>query len=121
MARIKSRNNRDTELAFARLLRTNAIVGWRRHLKITGRPDFCFRRERIAIFIDGCFWHCCPKCGNMPANNQEFWRLKLGKNKSRDKLVNKTLRADGWRVMRVWEHELRKPEVVVTKLRALLA
>lgn len=120
MSQIRSRNNRDTELVFASILRRNAIWGWRRHLPITGRPDFAFRQERLAVFVDGCFWHCCPKCGNMPANNREFWRTKLGRNKARDKFVSRTLRAAGWRVLRVWEHELRAPDRIVRKLKALL-
>src|SRR6185312_4461416 len=96
MSRIRSRNNRDTELLFASILRKNQIWGWRRHAAITGRPDFIFNKNRIAIFIDGCFWHCCPKCGNMPASNRDFWYEKLSKNKTRDKFVTKTLKAAGW-------------------------
>jgi DNA mismatch endonuclease (patch repair protein) len=120
MSRIRSRDNRDTELLLASLLRRNGIWGWRRHAEIKGRPDFSFRRTKVAVFVDGCFWHCCPKCGNMPANNREFWRVKLGKNKARDKLVNTTLRAQGWSVLRVWEHELRNPIQVIKRLKALL-
>jgi len=89
-------------------------------LRITGRPDFAFKKAQLAVFVDGCFWHCCPKCGNMPATNREFWRIKLGKNKVRDRLVSRTLRADGWKVLRIWEHELRAPSRVVRKLKALL-
>lgn len=74
MSRIKSRGNRETELLFASLLRKNGISGWRRHLPLTGRPDFTFKRNRVVVFIDGCFWHCCPKCGNMPVNNAVFWK-----------------------------------------------
>jgi DNA mismatch endonuclease (patch repair protein) len=120
MAHIKSRNNRDTELLFASILRANSIWGWRRHAPIKGRPDFVFREVRLAVFVDGCFWHCCPKCGNMPANNRKFWRLKLGKNKVRDRFVTRTLRAEGWKVLRIWEHELSAPDRVVRRLTALL-
>jgi DNA mismatch endonuclease (patch repair protein) len=121
MSRIRSRNNKDTELLFASLLRKHHISGWRRHLPLVGRPDFTFRRERVAVFIDGCFWHCCPKCGNMPANNAAFWKSKLHGNKLRDQRVNRLLRADGWHVLRIWEHDLRKSASIITKLRTRLS
>src|SRR5579862_7088809 len=117
MSRIRSRNNRDTELLFASLLRRNRIWGWRRHLPLTGRPDFAFTKSRVAIFIDGCFWHCCRKCGNMPATNADFWRKKLRGNRLRDRKVNRLLTADGWRVLRIWEHELKEARTVLAKLR----
>lgn len=120
MSRIRSRRNRDTELLFASLLRKNGIWGWRRHPKIVGRPDFLFRKQRVAVFIDGCFWHCCRKCGNMPANNREFWEKKLGQNRIRDRFVTKTLKSKGWRVLRIWEHELRKGDLVLRRLAAVL-
>lgn len=121
MSRIRSRNNKDTELLFASLLRKHRISGWRRHLPLSGRPDFAFRRERVAVFIDGCFWHCCPRCGNMPANNAAFWKKKLEGNKQRDRRVNRILRADGWRVLRVWEHELVRGTALIAKLTDLLS
>jgi len=72
------------------------------------KPDFIFRKLKLAVFVDGCFWHGCPKHFNQPANNREFWRRKLLSNKTRDALVTRTLRREGWRVLRVWEHELAK-------------
>lgn len=120
MSKIKSRGNRETELLFASLLRKSGISGWRRHLPITGRPDFTFKRYRVAVFIDGCFWHCCPKCGNMPASNREFWSKKLGANKRRDRKVTRLLSADGWRVIRFWEHALKREEAVIARMRAAL-
>jgi DNA mismatch endonuclease (patch repair protein) len=71
-----------------------------------GKPDFVFRRERLAVLVDGCFWHGCPKHANMPANNRAFWKKKLTGNKVRDKVVSRALRKDGWTVIRIWEHEL---------------
>lgn len=121
MSKIKSRGNRDTELLFASLLRKNGISGWRRHLPITGRPDFTFKRDRVVVFIDGCFWHCCPRCGNMPRNNREFWREKLAINRRRDRKVSRVLSADGWQVVRIWEHELRDGETVIARVRAALS
>lgn len=106
MSRIRSHGNKETELALARLFRLHRITGWRRHAPIFGKPDFVFRKEGLVIFVDGCFWHNCPKHSNMPVNNRDFWRKKLGGNKRRDKLVTKTLEQQGWIVIRIWEHDL---------------
>jgi len=67
-----------------------------------------------SLFVDGCFWHGCPKHSNLPVNNREFWRKKLDANKARDVLVNRTLRKLGWRVLRVWEHDLRRGREPIT-------
>ncbi|HEY1170193.1 MAG TPA: very short patch repair endonuclease [Verrucomicrobiae bacterium] len=72
------------------------------------RPDFVWRRERVALFVDGCFWHGCPWHGTKPASNKSFWQTKLMRNRERDRLVSRTLRKAGWRVVRVWEHVLAK-------------
>ncbi len=106
MSRIRGRGNKETEVALARLLRQNKITGWRRHYHIFGRPDFAFPKVKLAVFVDGCFWHGCQKHSNLPVNNRTFWRKKLTANKLRDRLVRRTLRSRGWRVLRVWEHEL---------------
>jgi len=116
MSRIRGRGNRDTELLFRTILRVNKITGWRRHLPLPGRPDFTFRKHRLIVFVDGCFWHSCPRCSNTPKNNREFWIKKLGKNQERDRLVSRELRSRGWTVIRFWEHELTKPKAVVRRL-----
>lgn len=105
MSRIRSKENRSTELAFIRLLRERGIVGWRRSYQIKGRPDFVFPRFQIAVFIDGCFWHKCPFCldGHVPKQNREYWSEKLARNKRRDVRIARSLRADGWRVFRLRE------------------
>ena len=72
------------------------------------------------LFVDGCFWHGCPRHSNMPANNRAFWMKKLEGNRARDRLVARTLRQAGWRVVRVWEHELRNPRRVVARIRRAL-
>ncbi len=118
MSRIRGRGNKDTELALAKLLRANKISGWRRHFEIRKaesgkqkfkvRPDFVFRQVRLAVFVDGCFWHGCPKHATKPKNNRAFWRRKLAGNKQRDAFVTRTLRRAGWRVLRVWEHKLAR-------------
>lgn len=123
MSRIRGRDNKDTEIVLARLFRANGISGWRRHQKLIGKPDFTFRKQRVVIFVDGCFWHGCPKHSNMPVNNQAFWEKKLTGNRSRDLLVTKSLRAAGWRVLRIWEHELGRKQIqrVLRRIESALA
>jgi DNA mismatch endonuclease, patch repair protein len=106
MSQIRGRGNRDTELALIKIFRAHRITGWRRNQPLFGKPDFIFRRVRLAVFVDGCFWHGCPKHATKPKNNRAFWRRKFAANKNRDQLVNRTLRRAGWRVLRIWEHEL---------------
>jgi DNA mismatch endonuclease (patch repair protein) len=108
MARIRSRGNKKTEVALARLLREHHVTGWRRHYPLAGTPDFVFVRDKIAIFVDGCFWHGCKKHFKLPATRTSFWRSKIEKNQLRDRQVKKRLKAEGWRVLRIWEHELQK-------------
>ena len=122
MGRIRSSGNRETELALARLLRRHHVTGWRRQADLFGKPDFTFRARRVAVFVDGCFWHGCPKHGTRPRQNRGFWERKLNGNRARDRRVNRALRAKGWRVMRVWEHELtrRNEARVVGRLRRAL-
>jgi DNA mismatch endonuclease, patch repair protein len=123
MSHIKGKGNKDTELAMIRILRSSHISGWRRNQAVLGKPDFVFPKQKVALFVDGCFWHGCPKPkhSNMPRNNQEFWAKKLQGNKTRDKFVNRELRKMGWKVVRVWEHEFNTPEKIVAKLRMTLA
>jgi DNA mismatch endonuclease (patch repair protein) len=106
MSRIRGRGNKETEVALMRLFRRHGIIGWRRQAAVFGKPDFVFPKLRLAVFVDGCFWHSCPKHANLPVNNRLFWKRKLEANTSRDKLVNRTLRAEGWRVLRIWQHDL---------------
>ena len=108
MSRIRSEGNRDTEVALAKLFRKQGVTGWRRNQKIFGKPDFLFRQERLAVFVDGCFWHGCSKHGTQPKGNRSFWKRKLACNKARDLLVNQKLRESGWRGLRIWQHELKR-------------
>jgi DNA mismatch endonuclease (patch repair protein) len=100
--------NKDTELRLIGLMRAAGIRGWRRKAAVFGRPDFVFPRERVAVFVDGCFWHGCPIHGTQPKQNAEFWVTKIAKNRARDRLVNRELRKAGWRVIRIWEHALTR-------------
>jgi DNA mismatch endonuclease (patch repair protein) len=116
MSLIRGRGNKATELALAKLLRRNRITGWRRNQPVFGKPDFIFPAIKLAVFVDGCFWHGCPKHGTKPKGNAAFWRKKINRNQVRDRLVSRTLRAQGWRVLRIWEHELaRKNEIRLLK------
>ena len=103
MRAIKGRGNLTTELAFALLLRRAGITGWRRHVSLPGRPDFSFVSARVSVFIDGCFWHGCPKCYMPPRANRRFWRDKLESNRRRDRRVSRQLWRRGWSVIRIWE------------------
>ena len=118
MSRVRSRGNRDTELALIEVFRRHGITGWRRQQAVFGNPDFVFPKIKVVVFVDGCFWHGCPLHAAKPRNNAAFWREKLASNKARDRLVSRTLRRAGWRVIRIWGHELpRKREgKLVTKL-----
>jgi DNA mismatch endonuclease (patch repair protein) len=121
MAAIRSRGNKDTELKLAAILRVGRISGWRRHQSLTGRPDFVFYRHRLALFVDGCFWHGCPKHGRNPGTNAGYWQPKLARNKARDKAVTAAFRNAGWTVIRLWEHSLQKPAKIIAKIAQALA
>ena len=71
------------------------------------RPDFVFPKLKLAIFVDGCFWHGCPQHATWPASRAAWWRRKLEGNRARDRRVNRALRREGWRVLRIWEHSLQ--------------
>lgn len=121
MAAIKSKGNKDTELKLISIFRLNGISGWRRNQKLPGRPDFVFRNERLAVFVDGCFWHVCPKHGRKPESNSDYWSGKLYRNKRRDKKANRELRKVGWQVLRIWEHDLLQIKKVAKQINACLA
>ena len=116
MSQIRSRGNKETELKLASILRAHGITGWRRHQSLPGCPDFTFPRERVVIFVDGCFWHGCPKHGRKPASNQAYWLPKLNGNIARDRLHTKALRKTGWRVLRIWSHDLRDSTAVASRI-----
>ena len=120
MSRIRGRGNKDTELALTKIFRRFGIKGWRRNQKVFGKPDFVFPKLKLAVFVDGCFWHGCPRHGTKPKQNAAFWAKKLAANKARDRLVTRTLRKAGWQVVRLWEHSLRNPERVAQDLQLLI-
>lgn len=109
MSKVRSTGNRSTELTVEQALRAAKIRGWRKHPKqIPGRPDFYFPREKLALFVDGCFWHACPRCARRaPFTRAEFWSKKIDSNRRRDARVRRLLVKRGFHTMRVWEHQLR--------------
>jgi DNA mismatch endonuclease (patch repair protein) len=120
MSRIRSQGNATTELRLIELLRAIGITGWRRNQKLPGKPDFIFRARHIALFVDGCFWHGCPRCYRRPHSNLAYWDAKIRGNRKRDRKVTKTLKRLGWRVVRIWAHELKAPKRCARRLLALL-
>ena len=121
MSRIRKFGNESTELRLARLLRLHGITGWRRHLPLPGRPDFTFRRERVVVFVDGCFWHRCPRCNWTPTSNTRYWEAKFARNLAKDREANRALRKAGWHVLRIWEHVLgEQPSRVIVRIRRAL-
>lgn len=109
MRSIRSAGNRTTELRLRSLLVRSGIQGWKVTPRgVFGKPDFVFPKDRIAIFIDGCFWHACPKCGHTPKTNSKYWNAKIERNKQRDKRISAQLRRSGFTVLRIWECDLRK-------------
>jgi DNA mismatch endonuclease (patch repair protein) len=108
MSRIRSRGNATTELRLIEVFRAHKITGWRRNHELPGKPDFVFRTKRIVVFVDGCFWHGCPRCYRRPLSNLKYWDAKISRNRKRDRTVRRTLRKLGWRVVRVWAHELAR-------------
>ena len=120
MSRIRGKGNKSTELKLLKLFKEHRLTGWRRHQPLPGKPDFIFPKEQLAIFVDGCFWHGCPRCYIQPKHNAKFWRDKIGGNKRRDLRVSRQLRSEGWSVCRIWECRLKKPDVVIRRIGRLL-
>ena len=122
MARIRGSGNAATELRMIALFRAHGITGWRRKQRVFGKPDFVFRRERVAVFVDGCFWHGCPRHATQPRTRAAYWAAKFSRNKARDREVTRTLRRAGWTVLRVWECALARkhwPRVAARVVRSL--
>ena len=121
MALVRGKGNQSTELRMIALLRLWRITGWRRNQKVFGKPDFVFRTQRVALFVDGDFWHGHPRRGRKPKSNVEFWSSKIAANGRRDRRVNATLREMGWLVIRAWESSLKdRPNAVIQRLSKVL-
>ncbi|MGH9572805.1 MAG: very short patch repair endonuclease [Candidatus Acidiferrales bacterium] len=118
MAGIRSRGNTTTELPFETILRTARIRGYRKHWPVAGKPDFAWPKRKVAVFVDGCFWHGCS-CKYLPRSNKAFWRKKIETNTRRDRRVSRELRGKGWTVIRVKECALRKKSTLARIMKIL--
>ena len=78
--------------------------------------DIAFPSKKLAVFVDGCFWHGCPIHSHLPKSHESYWHPKLKRNIERDQAKNRRLKAEGWRVLRFWEHELNEPEKALEKI-----
>lgn len=120
MSRIKAKDTKP-ELKLRRLLFERGIWGYIVHYNLPGKPDIVFEKKKIAIFVDGCYWHKCPVCFIEPETRKEFWMKKIEGNVKRDKKVDKKLKEEGWKILRFWEHEVRKePEKVLETILEVL-
>lgn len=119
MARVRGVGNQTTEQRLIVLVRSAGLTGWRRHQPLPGKPDFVWPKAKVAVFVDGCFWHG-HDCGKnvTPKTNANAWREKIQRNQARDRRVDRALRRDDWIVLRVWECTLaRSPERCIAKIR----
>lgn len=108
MSAVKSKGNRTTEKRFRASLVARGINGWKMHPKsLVGSPDFFFPESSLAVFVDGCFWHGCPRCGHIPKQNNLYWQTKLRRNKERDIKKIVALEDMGIQVIRFWEHDIK--------------
>lgn len=119
MSLVGSRDNRTTERRMSSLLWSGGVRGYRKHWRVTGTPDFAWPRAKVALFVDGCFWHGCPHCRRYSKSNKSFWNLKVKNNRARDRRVAAKLRRQGWSVVRVWECAVKKPATLARIKRAL--
>jgi DNA mismatch endonuclease (patch repair protein) len=122
MAAIRPAGNRSTELAFAGMLRSLRIRGWKTQASLVfGVPDFFFPQSRIAVFVDGCFWHGCPMCFQLPRQNRRFWATKIKRNRARDRAVGRRLRKEDIKVIRLWEHDIERRTSRLSRVLTILA
>jgi len=121
MKAVKSKGNKSTEIKLIAIFKFHHLIGWRRNSNLAGHPDFVFPEKRIALFADGCFWHG-HNCRNVtPSDNAEYWEKKIARNKARDKAITKELTQKGWKVVRIWECEIKKGKVKKFKAAGLFS
>lgn len=122
MSKVRSKNNKSTELKLIKIFEENNIKGWQRNYPVKGHPDFVFLNKKIAIFVDGCFWHGHDCRNTRPSDHAEYWAKKRERNIKHDKEVTEMFEQRGWTVIRIWECELKKKnrEKLLEKLQQLL-
>lgn len=123
MRKVKSKKNKSTELRLIDIFKQNGITGWKRNYPVKGHPDFVFLKEKVAVFVDGCFWHGHDCRNTRPAENKEYWQKKCERNMKHDKDVTAMFEARGWKVLRIWECELKKinETILVEKIQSILS
>ena len=123
MRKVKSKKNKSTELRLIDIFKQNGITGWKRNYSVKGHPDFVFLKEKVAVFVDGCFWHGHDCRNTRPAENHEYWQKKRELNMKHDKDVTALFEVRGWKGLRIWECELKKRNetVLVEKIQSILS
>jgi DNA mismatch endonuclease, patch repair protein len=119
MRKVKSTRNKTTELKLIHFFKVNKITGWRRTIKLFGKPDFVFPKQRVVIFVDGCFWHGHNCRNTTPSDNKSYWEQKIKRNKKRDCEVTHILTDKSWCVIRLWECDLKDSIMLFNKLKDL--
>ena len=117
MASIRGRDTRP-EIAVRKILWRHGLRYRTHDRTVLGRPDISNKGKKLAVFVDGCFWHGCPKCYREPETNRDFWRDKVEGNRKRREVVRDGLERQGFRVVEIWEHEVENPSAVVRKMGA---
>ena len=122
MSKVKSRGNKSTEERIISVFRAYRISGWRRHYPVKGHPDFVFLKKKVAVFVDGCFWHGHDCRNTRPNSNKEYWAANRQRNMNHDNEINALFTRRGWIVVRIWECELKKKNVSILeeKLKPLI-
>lgn len=120
MQKVRSKGNKSTELKLIEVFREMGISGWKRNYPVKGHPDFVFLKKKVAVFVDGCFWHGHDCRNTRPADNQEYWQKKRERNIRHDKEITELFESRGWRVLRIWECEfkLKNRQILIEKLRS---
>lgn len=114
MRSIASKGNKSTEVRVIELFNDLEVKGWRRNYKVKGHPDFVFLKQHIAIFVDGCFWHGHSCRNTIPKDNSEYWNKKRERNVRHDVEITRLFQKRGWKVLRIWECELKNRNLYTT-------
>lgn len=119
MQRVRSKGNKSTEQKLISIFKENEIKGWKRNYQVKGHPDFVFLEKKVAVFADGCFWHGHDCRNTRPADNQDYWQKKRERNIKHDREITELFETRGWKVLRIWECELKvkNRQALIEKMR----
>lgn len=122
MQSVHSKENKSTEIKLIQFFKENGIKGWRRNYQVKGHPDFIFSKRKVAVFVDGCFWHGHDCRNTRPSENSEYWTKKRERNMKHDKEITALFEQRGWTVIRIWECELKlkNRDILTHKIDCLL-